>query len=201
MGTIFYKGRDDKAKSHLFGPDHNARKQENEIMRKLYMVLCLLAFLTVNAKGEEDADGANISSDTVLKAIAQVELDPIKAKSNGTFSIIISFAAKSPDVLVTVNTEYLPWLNQEKKIDNTDILLCAFIAGNMRPQLAQKKKKDHPVDGIKFMLSVYNRLRKDEKIESIVELDKWSKLDDKELNQLCQKTEKDSEQKNSSDKK
>jgi hypothetical protein len=118
---------------------------------------CLVLLVGVAAAGDE-TDRAKLS-ETMLKAIARLEENPFKAKGDGTVAIIATFADKSDSVLIEVNTGYIPWL--ERKGKNDDVLLAAFIAGNVRPQLVQRVKKNHPVAGLQFMLAVYARLLKD----------------------------------------
>ena len=78
-------------------------------------------------------------------------------------------------------------MKHKENIKNSDILLVAFAAGNMRPQLINKEKKDHPVEGMIFMLRIYNKLRKAKKIEAISTLDQWSTLSVNELRGLIPK--------------
>ena len=155
---------------------------------KLFCILVSSILFSIGVSGaEEKIDLAKLSPQTVLRAISRFQSEPLKAKSNGILSIIINFADESQNVYIEVNSGYMPWLKQKKNINNTDILLVSFVAGNMRPQLINKEKKDHPVEGMIFMLRIYNKLRKAKKIEAISTLDQWSTLSVNELRELIPK--------------
>ena len=143
----------------------------------LLTTVLLLAMTSGPARAAGDVDWANLKPETVLNAISVFAADPGSAKNDAVISVIIKFADASPNVTVTVDSGFFPWVDRKPEIEKRDLLLTAFIAGNIRPQLEKQVKKDHPIEGIQLMCKVYVALRKKKTIPSIPELDKWSKLD------------------------
>ena len=108
-------------------------------MNKICILLCLVLLPLGTIGTAKKIDWAKLPSKTVLKAISRFKSDPLAAKADGILAIIVNFADKSPNVYVEIDVGYLPWIKQ-KRIKNSDILLAAFIAGNIRSQLISKKK-------------------------------------------------------------
>lgn len=153
-------------------------------MRNITLLAAFLIIFIGFVEAGEQIDPKDISPEVVLKAIKLLEADPIEANTAGTNALIIIFTTASSDVIAEISSDYLPWLKQKKNIENADILLTAFIAGNIKPQLIKKIKKDHPFEGVKFMLNIYAKLRKDNKIQAIPKLDEWNKLEDDDLKKI-----------------
>jgi len=125
---------------------------------------------SVNVKPQEDVEyWAKVKPQTVLKVISMLEADPAGKDAEEAMSIIVNFAQASNDVLVVIIPRYLPWLTRKPKVDNREILLASFVAGNVRAQLQKQIKKNHPAEGLHFMLGVYTKLRAKELIEKIPE--------------------------------
>lgn len=137
-------------------------------------------------KQEGKIDWSKVPAEKVLGLIKRFEEDPLKAKTEGIAGLLLDFAEKSEDVLVEVNVAYLPNLARKGKQD--DVLLAAFVIGNIRPQIVGKtKQQDHALEGLKMLLVVYSRLLKDKQLDNIPEFDAWVKLDDKGLGDLIAK--------------
>ena len=150
-------------------------------MKILFLILSLIPILV---QSEDKIDWKNLNPATVIKAIDQLEASPIKAKEKGILPIVLNYAEASNKVKVTISSDLLPWLKEEKKVENADILLVAFVAGNMKGQLTKSIKKDNSLDGLKFMIKTYSKLLNSKQIINIKKLDEWAKLKEADLKKL-----------------
>jgi hypothetical protein len=105
---------------------------------------------------------ALITADMALKAIQLFEQNPTSDKIIGVIGVITSFAKKSDKVTVTLDQRFFPWTygeiekhKDEKYVRKLALLMGAFIAGNIKPQIHKNEKKDHPFEGLKTMLKAY----------------------------------------------
>ena len=146
-------------------------------MKNYFLTTLAIAALVYPIHAGDNIDWAKLEPQTVLKAIATFESDPTGTNGPGAMTLIVNYAEVSTNVTVTVNSGYLPWVSREPKIRNGELLLTAFVAGNVQTQLQQGVKKDYPVEGILLMCRVYTTLRRKDQIERIPEMEKWSKLD------------------------
>lgn len=151
------------------------------VLSVLASVLLLGSSLPVQA---EEPDWANLEPELVLKAIADFEADPGGTNSAGNLAVIVNFAEASSDVQIVLDEATLPWLVRKPETKGENILLGAFVAGNIRPQLEKKVNQDCPVDGLLFLGRVYRALRPGGTVGVVPELEKWSKLDRAALTRL-----------------
>lgn len=166
---------------------------------KVALLACLLPLPLLASEPEEkksppekkervdlQVDWSKVPPEKILSLIKQFEDDPLKAKTDGIAGLVLDFGEKSQDVFVEVNLSLHPYLARKGK--NDDVLLAAFIIGNVRPQVVGKtKQKNHSLAGLKMLLAVYGRLLKDKQVDSIAEYDAWAKLDDKGLEEVIAK--------------
>jgi hypothetical protein len=68
-----------------------------------------------------------------------------QAKTDGIAGLLLDFGEKSQDVLVEVNLALHLYLARKGK--NDDVLLAAFIIGNVHPQVVGKTKQKKPLPG------------------------------------------------------
>lgn len=141
----------------------------------LLAIACLTPF--ASAQDNDEIDWANLKPETVLRAINYFEAEPLGEDSDTAMAVIMRFTDASPNVLVGINVSLMPWMKESKEVKNSEKLLAAFVAGNIRPQLQDGVNKDQPVDGVISMCRVYTAMRKAEAIEEIPALKEWSKLD------------------------
>ena len=145
-------------------------------MKPYTLIVIVFVALAGSVRAADQIDWGNLESDTVLKAISMFEADPGGKNSAGAMAIIVNFAEASANVLVTIDSGFLPWLTRKPPVKNGEVLLAAFVAGNIRPQLEKQVKQDHPVEGILFMCQVYTALRQKKLIEKLSEPEEWRKL-------------------------
>jgi hypothetical protein len=124
------------------------------------------------------ADAANEKEleKEIIKIVDAFMDDPAGEEADAHAASIVVFAIESSKVTVTIRTAYAPWIGDEKEDDNTKHLLAAYIAGNVREQLLRGVKKDCPFEGVTAMLTVYRKLRADDKVRKIPTLEKWAAL-------------------------
>lgn len=120
----------------------------------------------------------------VIAAIESLMAKPGDKSAGEHTGAILVFAEESSDVSVNLNVEYLPWLTQDKEVANSEVLIGAFVGGNMLPQLKKGIKKDHTKAGLLAMLRAYATLRKQNAIEAIESLDKWGAMSDAQIDRL-----------------
>jgi len=131
-----------------------------------------------------DVDWGNLKKETVMNAISSFDSNPGNMDGEIAGSVIISFAEASTNVTVNIDAGFLPWMHREPVVRRGELLLVAFVAGNIRPQLKSGIDQDQPVDGILFMCRVYTALRKENLIAEIPEPELWCKLSRKEVAKL-----------------
>ena len=76
-------------------------------------------------------------------SIEKLVSDPTAKDARDHVPTILRFAEGSPDVMVELNIELVPWMTQEEEVKNSEILLGAYVGGNLLPQIEKGIKKDH----------------------------------------------------------
>jgi hypothetical protein len=113
----------------------------------------------------------------LLKYIHQIEKAPLAEKTKPAYREILKFATQSDDVQVNISAVNCPWLNQKKGSTKwSSILLGAFIAGNIKPQIVSNIKGDNSYSGVLLALKTYQKIRKADKKYNIKELNRYAAL-------------------------
>jgi len=84
---------------------------------------------------------------------------------------INQFAQESPDCMVGISENVLPWTKLQPAPKYSGGLLTAFVAGNVKAQLESGKNADHPYAGLLAVFKVYDKLRERDKEFKIAEID------------------------------
>lgn len=79
------------------------------------------------------------------------------AKSAG--AQIIEFAGESPDYHIELEVAYMPWVKDRGLPNGSQMLLAAFIAGNLREQMRKNTSKPEPYAGVLAALEVYEKIK------------------------------------------
>jgi hypothetical protein len=108
--------------------------------------------------------------DQVLKAIDRFIATPAPGEDA---KLINQFAEKSDECLVHVSQEVLPWTTHEPPYKYQRALLTAFIAGNIKSQLASGKVADDSYAGVLATIKVYERLRERDAEFKAPEIDEY----------------------------
>jgi hypothetical protein len=117
----------------------------------------------------------------VRAAIDAIERSPLTAQEAGHIGTVMAFAQESPDVIILMDPELTAFAgNQADK--HAPLLMSAFIAGNIKGQLNNKKAKDDSYSGLQTVFKVYHVIQASEKeyknasIDNLEALDKQGKL-------------------------
>lgn len=127
-------------------------------------LLFLLLALFVTAQFSPAA----VTEPEVKEAIKEFLADPVNSKAQGR--IILQFAEESPDHEVELGEKFLPWLEAEQQPENSQLLLVAYIAGNLSEQIKKKTSKSEAYAGVLTLIDVYEKLRSQQAIEPIAQI-------------------------------
>jgi hypothetical protein len=143
---------------------------------KLILALFLGLLLFVSSSHAVIAAPA-VTKAQVLKAIDEFQKDPSSKEGFAAGAIIIQFVKTSPSVHVSVTRDTAPWLTDKNAsdADTRNILLTAFVAGNISPQLKSGHPGDDVYAGWEQVLNTYAqllRINSAAKIEEVEDLKK-----------------------------
>ena len=105
----------------------------------------------------------------VTKAIAVLESNFLGKEAPTAAKTVMLFAENSKEVTMALSPKTAPWIFGDKKIDNAAeenlrfMLLVAYVAGNMKAQLAAGKPVDSPLAGWQFALKAYKTIQQKNK--------------------------------------
>lgn len=133
---------------------------------------------------ENDLSKQKITPEITLKAIDIIEQNPLSTDVEGAISIVTNFTEQSAKVIVEINSKLLPWIERGISSEKANQLIGVFIAGNIKNQIITGIPKNNSYEGLVLVIKVYKIWRKENLIESIPELDKWSTFNNKELRDL-----------------
>jgi hypothetical protein len=114
-----------------------------------------------------------ITAESALRAINIFQVDPLGEQAKEASARVVRFAQASDAVTITVASKYVPWIDSGKEVENSHILLGAYIAGNLKFQLEKGVNKNQPYQGILQVISTYKQLLKANAIEKIDAIEKW----------------------------
>ncbi len=118
---------------------------------------------------------------TTLADIKAFAHNPLAAHRDGATKRLLEFTEANSQVFVELNARLLPFLTRNPPVENSEVLIGAYIAGNLAPQLESRIKRDHPLDALAAMCAAYREMRTEVRIEEISELESWCKLPRSEL--------------------
>jgi len=127
-------------------------------MKALFSIAAILFALSC-------AVGAPPTQEAVSSAIAQVETNFISGTSVDAAKVILQFAEESEQVQVSIRPETVPWLKEkwglepDREQSIRSMLLAAYLAGNIKSQLAAGRPADDPYAGWIFVCRGYAQFR------------------------------------------
>jgi hypothetical protein len=130
--------------------------------RLLAAAFLLLAHAAAAAPSKQDA----------LEAISVLEKSILGPEAPQAAKTVVVFAQVSDDVMVNVGPDQLPWLSEdwglerEREATLHSLLLAAFVAGDIRPQLRSARAEDDTYSGWVFALDAYRKIRAKENFRS-----------------------------------
>ena len=150
-------------------------------MKIIPTILMTLAFSIFASVAEEEIDYAKLEPSTVSKAITKLFDDPLSDDADTYSSIIVNFSDASPNILISLNTNLLPWLENDKLPELALRLSSAYIAGNVAEQIKLGKAQDSPAEGVAAALKMYRKLRETSSLPKIPILERWEAMTPKEI--------------------
>lgn len=122
-------------------------------MRHIKTLFTVLGILLLNLTCAQAEGGES----QIAKKIEKFLSDPQKHKNLG--ADIILFAGKSENYTVVLNPKYMPWIKGKDMPEGSQILLAAFIAGNLQAQIQSKTNQDKPEAGRKAAFKAYRTIQ------------------------------------------
>jgi hypothetical protein len=112
-----------------------------------------------------------------LGAIAVFQKDPSGQAGFTAGATLLSFAKSSSAVHLSLSSSTVPWLKgqDESDADTRDILLSAYLAGNIRSQLKTGHARDDVYAGWEQVLVTYAQLLQINSAAKIAEVDELKK--------------------------
>jgi len=133
----------------------------------ILVAVCLLFPQPATAPGSGKAE----KNAAALKSIERF-LDHPEAGEDAR--AVMKFAEESDDCNVQLDVDHvLTWASHKPNYPDSDVLVAAFVAGNVRSQLQSGKVADDSYQGLLAVFKVYEKLReanKDLKIPEIEDL-------------------------------
>jgi len=124
------------------------------------IIRILPAFLAVFA-GLSVAQAEPVSKGEAREAIAVLEKSVLSADAAEAAATITRFADESEEVMIVVGPETMPWVQDSTGPDAKvrELLTAAYIAGNVKAQLAKRQPNDDPYNGWLFVIKAYREIR------------------------------------------
>ena len=127
-------------------------------MKKLAVAFVVGVLLGASAV-KADAN-KTVSRDEVLKAISVFQTDPSSRQGSDAAETILAFAKTSDAVRISLSHAVVPWLKKgdSPDADTRNMLLTAYVAGNIISQLKSGKAHDDVYAGWQQVLTTYAQL-------------------------------------------
>jgi hypothetical protein len=140
-----------------------------------FLSLFLLGLLLLLADNRIACADQSVSKVEVLKAINTFQMEPTSKDGFAAASTIMAFAAKSPAIHISISKAVAPWIKDKdaSDFDTRNILLAAYVAGNVEAQLKSGRPVDDVYAGWEQVFTTYAQLlhiNSAAKIEEVEEL-------------------------------
>jgi hypothetical protein len=101
-----------------------------------------------------------VSKSEARQAIAVLEKSVLSAEASAAAATITRFADESEEVLIVVGPETMPWVQDPAGPDANirELLTAAYVAGDVKAQLAKKRPDDDPYSGWLFVIKAYKEI-------------------------------------------
>ncbi len=119
-----------------------------------------------------------ISKDEARNAINTLLQNPASSAARNSGRVVLEFAESTPDHRVLINLGYLPWAKSRNLPDGSQMLLAAFVAGNLQAQMKKNSSNPEPYAGTLAVIAVYQKMRqanprfKIPKVEEFIAMEK-----------------------------
>ena len=142
----------------------------------------LLSAATLDRSAQKQGKGT-VSKEDERRAIAIFRRDQLNAQGEMTRPIILKFAEDDPNVEVSLSDKRLSWIGNKSVPEETrQVLLVAYVAGDVQSQLDSGQTKDDPVAASEQVIATYRQLQranaklKVREVEELITLQKQGKL-------------------------
>ena len=149
----------------------------------LAAVVSPLPAATLDRSMTQQQGKGTVSKEDARKAIAIFRRDPLNSQGEMTRPIILKFAEDSPDVEISLSDKRLNWVgNKSVPEETSQVLIVAYVAGDVQSQLDSGKTKDNPVAAAEQVINTYNQLKhanpelRVREVEELIRLQKQGKL-------------------------
>jgi hypothetical protein len=95
----------------------------------------------------------------VKKDIETLLRNPMSDAARSAGAKVIKFAGESDVYQVNLEVGYLPWVKDRFLPKGSQMLLAAFVAGNLREQMRKNSSRPEPYAGVLAVLEVYQKMR------------------------------------------
>lgn len=122
--------------------------------------------------GHSESLYCNNSEVNVRKAIQILINHPDSSAARSAGRVVLKFAGTTPHYKIQISLCYLPWADSQNLPDGSQMLLAAFVAGNLQEQIRKNTSKPEPYAGVLAIIEVYqkmSRTRPDFKIPKVDE--------------------------------
>ena len=125
------------------------------------MTIRILPALLAICLGLSTARAEPVSKGEARAAIAVLEKSVLGADATEAAATITRFADESEEVLIVVGPETMPWVQEAAGPDAKirELLTAAYVAGNVKAQLAKRRPDDDPYSGWIFVIKAYREIR------------------------------------------
>ena len=100
----------------------------------------------------------NTSETKVCKAIEVLIGSPNSSAARRAGRFILKFAGTTPDYHIQISLCYLPWAASPKLPEGSQMLLVAFVAGNLQEQIRKNSSQPEPYAGSLAVIEVYQKM-------------------------------------------
>lgn len=139
------------------------------------IALAIFSFVPANLLGASSEAKVKQSIETLLR-------NPTSEAGKSAGAVIIEFAGESPDYHIELEVGYMPWVKDRDLPKGSQILLAAFIAGNLREQMRKNSSQPEPYAGVLAALQVYQKIKQSNgsfnipKVEKFLAMERDGKL-------------------------
>jgi hypothetical protein len=117
------------------------------------LFLSVLSLLPTSLLGATSEARIQQKIETLLRS-------PLSDAAKSAGAEIIEFAGESPNYHIELEVAYMPWVKDRALPKGSQILLAAFIAGNLREQMRKNSSTPEPYAGVLAALDVYQKIKR-----------------------------------------
>lgn len=137
-------------------------------MRIGLFIITLTLFLGLPGNGF-----GGISESRVRKAIRVLISRPDSSAGRSAGRVVLQFAEATPDYTIRISRGYLPWAGGRNLPAGSQMLLAAFVAGNLQEQIRKNSSQPEPYAGALAVIEVYQKMARSRSNFKIPKVEKF----------------------------